>query len=38
MGLTEEQEIFLKNTYMDPAVGLRGAAALYDEVKKKGMS
>ena len=38
MGLTEEQEIFLKNTYMDPAVGLRGAAALYDEVKKKGMA
>ena len=35
MGLSDEQEQFLKNLYLDPATGLRGAAALFEEVKKK---
>ena len=36
--ISADQEEFLANLYLDPETGLRGAAALYEEVKKKGMA
>ena len=36
--LSDKDIQFLKDLYLDPATGLRGAAALYEEVKKKGLA